>query len=97
MEKITTRIIPIEIVIESKFIVNIILAINGGHGGWRSFSGMYMFQFIGHIQQEPENHHDNDCIRCTGVFLGKNIIFNGVHGRNRKYMKTLIIMIHKVF
>ena len=45
------------------------------------FSGMYMFQFIGHIQQEPDNHHDNDCIRCTGVFLGKNIIFNGVHGR----------------
>ena len=53
-----------------------------------------MFQFIGHIQQEPDNHHDNDCIRCTGVFLGKNIIFNGV---NRKYMKTLIIMIYNFF
>ena len=50
------------------------------------FSGMYMFQFIGHIQQEPDNHHDNDCIRCTGVFLGKNIIFNGVH----KYYSTFI-------
>ena len=56
------------------------LTMNGGHGRWKSFSGMYMFQFIGHIQQEPDNHHDNDCIRCTGVFLGKNIIFNGVHG-----------------
>ena len=49
------------------------------HGRWRSFAGMYMFQFIGHIQNEPDNHHDNDCIRCTGVFLSKNIIFNGVH------------------
>ena len=54
-----------------------------------SFLGMYVFQFIGHVEHAKEEHHDNDCTRCTGV----NLYYKAFFPTTGKWEKPIEVFI----